>query len=139
MKTLRFGLPTKAGIREILRGVAWIVILALVMISLAPASLRPRTGISHNFEHFGAFLVAGVFWGFAYTEGLRLWFGPVLIFAGSIELLQLLVPGRHARFTDFVVDTLGGYAGILITSWASWVVCCCRARRSLGSSAPSRE
>src|SRR5271166_6435130 len=112
MKAFRLGLPTKPETREILRGVAWIVVLGLVMITLAPAPLRPRTGVSHNFEHFGAFLVAGVFWCLAYTERLRLWLGSVVIFAGSIELLQLLVPGRHARFADFVADTLGGCAGI---------------------------
>ena len=134
MKAVRFGLPTKPETREIMRAVAWNLVVGLVIITLAPAPLRPITGVSHNFEHFGAFLIAGVFWGFAYTERLRRWLGAVVIFAGSIELLQFLVPGRHARFADFVADTLGGCVGILIASWAAWVVRCCRAHRSLGSS-----
>jgi hypothetical protein len=114
IKAIRFGLPIKLATRDIMRAVAWIVVVGLVMITLVPAPLRPRTGVSHNFEHFGAFVVAGVFWYLGYAERLRLWLGAVVIFAGGLELLQLLVPGRHARFADFVADTLGGCAGILI-------------------------
>jgi VanZ like family len=100
---------------KITRAVAWIVVIGLIVISLVPAPLRPGTGVSHNFEHFGSFLLAGVFWYLAYADRLLLRLGTVVAFAGGIELLQILMPGRHARFTDFAADALGGCAGILIT------------------------
>jgi VanZ family protein len=83
------------------------------MISLVPAPLRPGTGVSHNLEHFGSFLLAGIIWRLAYFGRLLLWLGTMVIFAGGIELLQILVPGRHARFSDFVVDAVGGCTGNL--------------------------
>jgi len=30
---------------------------------------------------------------------------------GILELFQLLVPGRHARLSDFIVNVLGACAG----------------------------
>lgn len=85
------------------------------MISLVPAPLRPGTGVSHNLEHFGSFLLAGIIWGLAYADRRMLWLGTMPVFAGSVELLQIFVPGRHVRLSDFAVDALGGCAGVLIT------------------------
>jgi VanZ family protein len=98
----------------ITRAVAWIVIISLIVFNIVPAPMRPRTGVSHNLEHFGSFLFAGILWYLAYANRLLLWLGTLLVFAGSIELLQILVPGRHARFTDFAADALGGCVGMLI-------------------------
>lgn len=85
------------------------------MISLVPAPSRPGTGVPHNLEHFGSFLLAGIIWCLAYADRLVLWLGTMPVFAGSVELLQVFVPGRHARLSDFAVDALAGCAGILIT------------------------
>ena len=53
---------------------------------------------------------------------MRIW-APLLailfvIFAGVIEAAQLFAPGRHARLSDFVVDTLGMYVGLLAVALA---------------------
>ncbi len=46
----------------VVRGLAWFGILAIVILSVVPSSLRPVTGLGHYFEHFAAFaLVAGLF------------------------------------------------------------------------------
>jgi VanZ family protein len=39
-----------------------------------------------------------------------------VVLIGVLELLQLWVPGRHARLEDFVVDALTAIAGILIAA-----------------------
>jgi VanZ family protein len=109
-----FGLRTGSIILTTIRALAWIVVIGLIMASIVPAPLRPGTGASHNLEHFGSFLFAGIIWCLAYSGRLLLWLGTMFIFAGSVELLQILVPGRHARFSDFVVDVVGGCAGILV-------------------------
>ena len=36
----------------------------------------------------------------------------LVIFAGAIGLVQLPVPARHARLSDFVIDALAACAGI---------------------------
>ena len=101
------------------RVIAWIIVIGLIMISLVPAPLRPGTGVSHNLEHFGSFLLAGIIWCLAYADRPVLWLGTMLVFAGGVELLQVFVPGRHARLSDFAVDALGGCVGILITFWVA--------------------
>ena len=97
------------------RIIAWIIVTGLITVSLVPASLRPGTGVSHNLEHFGSFLLAGIVWCIAYADRLVLWLGTMPVLAGGVELLQIFVPGRHARLSDFAVDALGGCVGILIT------------------------
>jgi len=34
------------------------------------------------------------------------------LFAGAIEVAELLVPGRHARLSDFVVNALAACIGL---------------------------
>jgi len=103
----------------VIRLAAWIVVLGLIVLSVAPPSLRPESELPHNLEHLVGFFVAGVLWHLAYSSRLLLWLGVAILYAGGIELLQLLAPGRHARFTDFVVDALGACSGILVASVAT--------------------
>jgi VanZ family protein len=44
-----------------------------------------------------------------------------VVLVGALELLQLLVPGRHARLEDFVVDALAALAGFAIAAIIGWL------------------
>lgn len=72
--------------------------------SVVPAVDRPVTGAGQWVEHFTAFaLVAGAFaigHSFSFIRLLLLAF----FFCGGIELLQVPLPTRHARLSDFIVD-----------------------------------
>ena len=70
-----FGSRTGSTILATTRVTAWIIVIGLIMISLVPAPLRPGTGVSHNLEHFGSFLIAGTIWCLAYADRLVLWLG----------------------------------------------------------------
>jgi VanZ family protein len=107
------------AVLAIIRLAAWIVVLGLILLSVVPPSLRPESDLSHNLEHLVSFFLAGILWHLAYSSRLLLWLGVAVLYAGGIELLQLLAPGRHARFTDFVVDALGAWSGILVGSVAT--------------------
>jgi VanZ family protein len=37
-----------------------------------------------------------------------------IVFCAALELLQLAVPGRHARFSDFLIDAGAACFGIAI-------------------------
>jgi hypothetical protein len=97
--------------RVVARAIAWVGILAIIVLSVVPAADRPVTGAGQLFEHFTAFaLVAGLF-----AIGYRLSLIRLLLlaffFCGGIELLQVAVPTRHARLSDFVIDFVGaGFA-----------------------------
>jgi VanZ family protein len=59
--------------------------------------------------------------GLAFGAGYRCHAYPIgfalVAGAGALEMLQVLVPGRHARLSDFVVDALGACFGVAISRW----------------------
>jgi VanZ family protein len=86
------------------RILAWIGLLAIVVLSVIPATERPITNFGSQWEHFIAFgLVAAVF-----AIGYELSLARLLLFAfffcAGIELLQVPLPTRHARVSDFLID-----------------------------------
>jgi VanZ family protein len=94
------------------RIVAWCLAAAIIVLSLVPPDLRPETGAPHDLEHFMMYFLTGLAFSLGY--GRRDGFLAILlvIFAGSVELAQLLVPGRHARLSDFIVDAVAMSFGV---------------------------
>jgi VanZ family protein len=105
-----------AGVRSILRIGAWLSVFVVVVLSVSPPDYRITTALPRPVEHFSIFLIAGVAFGFAYPYRHVVQIVYLVLFAGVVELIQLEVPGRHARVSDFVVSTLGvGVAYLLVT------------------------
>ena len=93
--------------REVLaRILAWIGLLLIVVLSVVPAADRPVTEFRPEFEHFAAFALVGG----AFALGYDLSWGRLMLlalfFCGGIELLQVPLPTRHARVSDFVINSL---------------------------------
>jgi uncharacterized membrane protein len=98
--------------RRIARTLAWFGVAAIFILSVVLADERPVTGTGQAFEHFTAFgLVAGMF-AIGYRFALIRLLLMALLFCGGIELLQVPLPTRHARVSDFAVDLLGSYFAI---------------------------
>ena len=98
---------------------AWFLTVAIIVISLVPPSLRPETDVPHDLEHFAIFIATGVAFGVGYSRTPGFVSAALLIFAGAIELAQIAVPGRHARLSDFIVDSLAVCLGAAITSFVA--------------------
>src|SRR5690242_11406269 len=98
---------------------AWFLAATIVILTVVPPSFRPVTGLPHALEHFAMFALCGGAFGVAYRLGGVLEGAVLVAFAGAIELLQLIVPGRHARLTDFLVDAIASGVGMLIGRAAS--------------------
>ena len=92
--------------------VAWLLILAIVMLSLGPPSTRPVTGAGHNLEHLLIFVAMGAAFGLGYPRRFLLLPVALLAFTGAVEVAQMMVPGRHARLSDFVTDAAASCVGI---------------------------
>jgi VanZ family protein len=88
------------------RLIAWSLLVLITVLSLAPPEFRPETGTPHNFEHFAIFAVCGFAFGLGYRRRSTFVMAALVIFAGAIELAQMLIPGRHARLGDFIVDAV---------------------------------
>jgi VanZ family protein len=103
--------------QNLVRASAWLMMAAIAVLSLVPPAARPTVGIGgwtmpHALEHAGIFLLDGLAFGVAYPGHERLLSIGVVAFCGAIELAQLMVPGRHARISDFAVDAIAACAGI---------------------------
>jgi|SRR4029077_3804693 hypothetical protein len=101
------------------RAAAWLGLATISVLSLVPPSFRPATFFPHTMEHAGIFLFDGVAFGisyFSYEWLLGIW---AVIFCAGVELAQLMIPGRHARVSDFFVDAIAVCIGILAGSMLS--------------------
>jgi VanZ family protein len=98
------------------RAVAWALAALIVVLSLVPAALRPQTGAPHGVEHFAIFAATGMAFGLGYERRHSLIAVLLVLFAAAVECAQLAVPGRHARLSDFIVDSLALCVGLFAVS-----------------------
>ena len=91
---------------------AWLLLGTIVVLSLSPPSIRPTTGAPHGLEHLLIFLGTGMACGFGYPRQFGFLTLALSIFAAGIEFAQIWVPGRHARISDFLIDTAAACLGV---------------------------
>jgi VanZ family protein len=107
--------PTETHLRWIARGAGWILVVAITVLSVVPPTQRPVTGVaSSNFEHLAIYLATGLAFAAGYRDRLRAVTGGLLAFAALIEIIQLFVPGRHARLSDLLIDAAASCLGIAV-------------------------
>jgi VanZ family protein len=106
----------------VLRIIAWLLTAAVTFATLGPPRYRPHSDLSQDGEHALAFVLVGLAFGFAYTRHRLLTAGIAVVLIGLLEMLQLWMPGRHARWEDFVVDALAACVGIVVAAGLDWVV-----------------
>ena len=100
---------------------AWSLAAAIVVLSLAPPALRPKTGAPHSLEHLIIYVATGFAFGLGYKRKLALLAILLVIFTSFIEIAQLFVPGRHARLSDFIIDAVAVCIGLVMSSLLSLV------------------
>jgi VanZ family protein len=98
---------------------AWSLPTAIIVLSVVPPGLRPETGAPHGLEHFVIYLATGLAFGLGYDRKRGLLAILLVIFSGSLEIIQLFIPGRHARLSDFIVDALATCCGVMTVSLVS--------------------
>ena len=88
--------------------------MLITAMSLVPKEARPVTGLPHKLEHFGIFALAGATFAVGYALRTGTAFLIAIAYCAAVESMQVLVPGRHARFSDFVVDAAAACVGIVV-------------------------
>jgi len=96
---------------------AWLLVMAAVFLTLGPPKFRPVLGIERSLEHFMAFALVAFVFGLAYLNHRVAFAMLAVALAALLEILQLWVPGRHAYFSDFVINASGGCAGLALATW----------------------
>ncbi|MFG1292629.1 VanZ family protein [Xanthobacter versatilis] len=99
---------------RVLKGLAAVLWLVIVILSLLPGSERPHTGYSGNLEHFVAYLGTGAVTAFAFPAAslLRLAL-PFVLASGLFEIAQIFIPGRLPGVDNWMASSLGAFVGIL--------------------------
>jgi VanZ family protein len=93
-----------------LRRLSWLLLAAIFALSVVPAAVRPVVA-PQTIEHAAAFAIAGVLFVFAHELTFIRGAAVAVAYSGLIELVQLFVPGRHARLSDFLIDALAALIG----------------------------
>jgi VanZ family protein len=99
---------------------AWLLAAAVAFATLGPARLRPHSDFGQDGEHALAFILIGLAFGVAYAQHRLRASTIAVILIGALEILQLWMPGRHARLEDFVVDALTACIGFAIVAALDW-------------------
>ena len=102
-------------LRCLFRILAWLCLATIGVFSVVEPSMRPETFLPHNFEHVAIFALAGLAIGLGYPNRAAQQMVTLTLFAAAVELAQFYAPGRHPRFSDFVVDALAACAGVVMT------------------------
>jgi VanZ family protein len=94
------------------RVVAWIGICSIIILTVVPANDRPTltedwlgetTG--HLVDHVLAFSLASAAFAVGYCRfSLAQLVLLAFCYCGGIELIQVPLPTRHARLSDFIID-----------------------------------
>jgi len=92
------------NLKSMFRAAAWLLFVAVVVVTLGSPRIRPTTDFSHDTEHAIAFVLLGIMYGIGYAERRVAMLLAAIPAIGVLEWLQLLAPGRHARLEDFVVN-----------------------------------
>jgi peptidoglycan/LPS O-acetylase OafA/YrhL len=105
-----------AKLTTLVRVVAWLAVLMIVMLSVVPGRMRPHAMASGHLEHFTAYFIAGSLLAIGYPRA-RQWVASAIILAlcgGMLEIIQLWIPHRLSRMSDFLASVTGAWSGIIV-------------------------
>jgi VanZ family protein len=93
----------------------------IVALSVVPPGWRPVTGVPHALEHAVIFGLAGASLAVSFARSALILAMVAVTFTGLVEVAQLWIPGRHARLSDFVVDTAAAWFGLALCAALRWL------------------
>jgi VanZ family protein len=109
-------------LRLLSRWLAWLLVLAIAVFTLAPVELRPVTIVPANWERFAAYAAMGVAFCLACPQH---WLRVVLLvigMVGMLEVMQNLSPGRQGRLPNGIVKASGALLRVAIGVTVQWML-----------------
>jgi VanZ family protein len=99
--------------RRIAQATSWILLFSIAALSVVPPDLRPVTILPHDMEHAALYFLAGCEFGLVYADHFVTTLVGLSAFNLVMEVIQLWIPGRHARMSDFLVDAFAIAVGLV--------------------------
>jgi hypothetical protein len=99
---------------------AWLAVLTVVVLSVVPGGMRPDIMGNDYAEHFAAYFITGSLFAVGYQLPMLSSGVLLAICAGSLEFLQLWIPGRTALVGDFAAGAIGAWTGLLVIVIVRW-------------------
>jgi VanZ family protein len=123
------GLRAVTAVR-LMRAAAWIAVAAIAVLSVLPGEDRPHVLESSQMEHLEAYSATAAALAVGYAQvRARIAIGVGLsLLAGSFEILQVWIPGRDPKVSDWIVSSVGAWAGLAVVASVWWTWSMVRAR-----------
>jgi len=102
------------NVMKLTRMGAWLAVLTIIVLSVVPGYMRPDILGNDYAEHFTAYLIAGGLFAIGNQISILSSGALLAISAGSLELVQLWIPGRIASTGDFAAGAIGACLGLLV-------------------------
>jgi VanZ family protein len=93
---------------------AWLAVVTIIVLSVVPSNMRPAILGNDYAEHFTAYFIAGGLFAIGYQLSTLSSGALLAISAGSLEFVQLWIPGRIASAGDFAAGAIGAWIGLLV-------------------------
>ena len=98
-------------VRTISRWVAWLLVAAAILFTVAPIGYRPNTPAPASVERFAAIALITAAFCLGYPRYRIPILVAVIIAVGALEVAQDMIPGRHGRKIDLAVKVAGALIG----------------------------
>jgi apolipoprotein N-acyltransferase len=98
---------------------ALVILVAIICVTLGPVGLRPQAG-HPNLERAAAFFLLGSLTMLAFPNRLVQVLVGVTGLAITLEMLQLIDPGRDGRLIDALIKIAAGLSGIVLVKLLLW-------------------
>jgi hypothetical protein len=101
-------------LRALFRIAAWLMLIAILAVTIVPIGMRPQSGLGPEPERVAAFLVLGLLFSLGYHDRNWLLTLGLVVAAGlGIEALQIFSPTRHPTVDDAMIKAIAGIVGVL--------------------------
>lgn len=93
---------------------AWLAVVTIIILSVVPRHMRPAILGNDYAEHFTAYFIAGGVFAIGYQLAMLASGAFLAMSAGSLEFVQLWIPGRIASAREVVAGAIGAWIGLLV-------------------------
>lgn len=96
----------------------WGAVATIAVLSLVPGDLRPHTEAPGYLEHVAAYFITAILLSLGYLRWSPIVIiAPLSIYAASLEIAQLYIPGRNSSVWDWFAGSSGALMGVVVATF----------------------